>query len=166
MVQPLWAKVGQLLIKLVIHLPYDPVIPLLEMKIYVHIKTCTWMFLAALFTSTKNWKQLKNPSTGEWINKLWYILSNKTIDTRHNMDASQIHYHSWKKPDSRDYIITFIWQSGKGKTIGIKNRSAVVRDQGRMGRLKRATWKNLGGDRTALYLYCDGYITPRICQNS
>lgn len=37
----LWKKVGQLLMKLLIHLPYDPATPLLEMKTYVHMKTCT-----------------------------------------------------------------------------------------------------------------------------
>ena len=26
------------------------------------------MFIAALFTITKNWKQLKRPSTNEWTN--------------------------------------------------------------------------------------------------
>ena len=31
------------------------------------------MFIAALFTIAKTWKQLKCPSTDEWLNKLWYI---------------------------------------------------------------------------------------------
>ena len=31
------------------------------------------MFIAALFTITRRWKQLKCPSTEEWIKKLWYI---------------------------------------------------------------------------------------------
>ena len=31
------------------------------------------MFIAALFTIAKSWKQLKYPLTAEWINKLWYI---------------------------------------------------------------------------------------------
>ena len=31
------------------------------------------MFIAALFTTAKSWKQLKYPLTAEWINKLWYI---------------------------------------------------------------------------------------------
>ena len=31
------------------------------------------MFIAALFTITRSWKQLKCPSTDEWIKKLWYI---------------------------------------------------------------------------------------------
>ena len=31
------------------------------------------MFIAALFTITKTWKQPKCPSTDEWIKKMWYI---------------------------------------------------------------------------------------------
>ena len=30
------------------------------------------MFIAALFTIAKIWKQLKCPSTDEWIKKMWY----------------------------------------------------------------------------------------------
>lgn len=68
-------KVGQFLVKLNIHLPCDTTIPLLyiyprEMKIYIHIKICTQMFTAVLFKITRNWKQCKYTSTGEWM---WYI---------------------------------------------------------------------------------------------
>ena len=31
------------------------------------------MFIAALFTIAKIWKQPKCPSVGEWIKQLWYI---------------------------------------------------------------------------------------------
>ena len=31
------------------------------------------MFIAALFTRAKTWKQPKCPSTDEWIKKMWYI---------------------------------------------------------------------------------------------
>ena len=34
---------------------------------------CTPMFIAALFTIAKTWKQPKCPSTDEWIKKIWYI---------------------------------------------------------------------------------------------
>ena len=30
------------------------------------------MFIAALFTTAKIWKQPKQPSTDEWIKKIWY----------------------------------------------------------------------------------------------
>ena len=35
--------------------------------------TCTPVFIAALFTIARTWKQPKCPSTEEWIKKLWYI---------------------------------------------------------------------------------------------
>ena len=31
------------------------------------------MFIAALFTIAKTWKQPKSPSTDEWIKKMWYV---------------------------------------------------------------------------------------------
>ena len=34
--------------------------------------TCTPMWIAALFTIAKIWKQPKCPSTDEWIKKMWY----------------------------------------------------------------------------------------------
>jgi hypothetical protein len=35
--------------------------------------TCTSMFIAALFTIAKLWKQPRCPSTDEWIKKMWYL---------------------------------------------------------------------------------------------
>ena len=48
--------------KLKIELPWFPAVPLLG--IYPK-KTCTSMFIAALFTMAKTWKQLKCPSIEE-----------------------------------------------------------------------------------------------------
>ena len=31
------------------------------------------MFTEALFTIAKTWKQIQQPSTNEWIKKMWYI---------------------------------------------------------------------------------------------
>ena len=35
--------------------------------------TCTPMFIAAMFTIARIWKQSICPSADEWIRKLWYI---------------------------------------------------------------------------------------------
>ena len=68
MVQPLWKTVWRFLRKLNIELPYDPEIPpmgsypdqtFLEKDIYTH------MFIAALFTIAKTWKQPTCPSTDD-----------------------------------------------------------------------------------------------------
>ena len=59
-----------------IELPYDPAIPLLGIyldKNFIETDTSTPMFTMALFTIAKTWKQLKCPSTDEWIKKMWYI---------------------------------------------------------------------------------------------
>ena len=34
---------------------------------------CTPMFIAALFTIARTWKQPRCPSADKWIRKLWYI---------------------------------------------------------------------------------------------
>ena len=76
--QPLWKTVWRFLRKLKIELPYDPAIPLLRIytdKILIQKKkkTCTPMFIAALLTIAKTWKQPKCSLTDEWIKKMWYI---------------------------------------------------------------------------------------------
>ena len=78
MVQLLWRTVWRFLKKLQIEPPYDPAIPLLGIypeKTVIQKQTCTTMFVAALFTIARTWKQLKCPSTGEWIKKMWHIYS-------------------------------------------------------------------------------------------
>ena len=35
--------------------------------------TCTIMFITALFTVARTWKQPRCPSAVEWIRKFWYI---------------------------------------------------------------------------------------------
>ena len=75
MVQPLWKTVWRFLKKLKIEQPYDPAIPLLgiylkKTKTLIRKDTRTPMFIAALFTIAKVWKQPKCPSTDEWIKKV------------------------------------------------------------------------------------------------
>ena len=58
-------------------LPYDPAIPLIgiyQEKTIIRKDTCTPVFMAALFTRARTWKQPQCPSTGEWI-KMWYIFT-------------------------------------------------------------------------------------------
>lgn len=76
MVQPLWKGVWQFQSDYS-QFPYDPAITLLgiflkEVKIYTHLKTCTVMFIEALFLTVKGPKQTKCPSTDARINKMWY----------------------------------------------------------------------------------------------
>ena len=76
MVQPLWRTVWRFLKKLKRELPYDPAIPLLGIypeKTIIQKVSCTKMFIAALFTIGKRWKQPKCPSSDEWIKKMWHV---------------------------------------------------------------------------------------------
>ena len=44
-----------------------------QRKAIIQKDTCIPMFIAALFTKARSWKQPKCPSTDEWIKKMWYI---------------------------------------------------------------------------------------------
>ena len=75
---PLWKTVWKFLKKLKIELPYDPAIPPLSIypdQTLIQKDICTTMFIAALFTIAKTWKQTKCPLTDEWIKKkkMWYV---------------------------------------------------------------------------------------------
>ena len=62
--------------KLGTELPYDPAIPLLGIcteETRIKRDMCTPMFITALFTIARTWKQIRCPSADEWIRKLWYI---------------------------------------------------------------------------------------------
>ena len=77
LVQPLWKTVWRFLKELKTDLPYDPAIALLG--IYpkdtdaVKRDTCTPMFLAAMSTIAKLWKEPRCPLEDEWIKKMWSI---------------------------------------------------------------------------------------------
>jgi hypothetical protein len=78
LVQALWKKLQRLLKNLNIDLPYDPAIPLLgtypkDCDTGYSRGTCTPMFIAALFTIAKLWKQPRCPTKDEWIKKMWYL---------------------------------------------------------------------------------------------
>ena len=76
LLQPLWKTVWSFLKKLKIGLSYDPTIALLgvypkDTKIHIQGGTCTPIFIAALSTVTKLWREPKCPSTDEWIKNMW-----------------------------------------------------------------------------------------------
>ena len=78
MVQLLWKAVWRFLRKLKIDLPYDLAVAPLgiyprDTGVLMHRGTCTPMFIAALSTIAKLWKEPKCPSKDEWIKKLWFI---------------------------------------------------------------------------------------------
>jgi hypothetical protein len=75
--------VRQCLTKLNILFLYDSPLTLFgiypnDLNTSVHTKTCTQMFLEALFIIAKIWKQPRCSSVGEWVNKLVLKRSIKT----------------------------------------------------------------------------------------
>ena len=76
LIQPLWRTVWRFLKDLKIELPYDPSIPLLGIypeKATNQKESCITMFIAALFTIARTWKQPKCPLTDQWIKKMWHV---------------------------------------------------------------------------------------------
>ena len=64
------------LIKFIFLLSYDPTIPLLGIhteETRIERGMCTPVFIAALFTIAKTWKQPRCLLADKWIRKLWYI---------------------------------------------------------------------------------------------
>ena len=72
--------VWRFLLKLGMEPTYDPAIPLLGIypeEAKIEKDTCIPLFISALFTIVRTWKQLRCPLTDEWIKKLWYICTVK-----------------------------------------------------------------------------------------
>ena len=91
LIPPLWRTVWRFLKKLKIELPYDSTIPLLGIyseKTIIQNQSCTTMFIAALFTVARTWKQPKCPSAEEWIKVVvpiynGILLSHKKVKLGH-----------------------------------------------------------------------------------
>ena len=72
----IWKMVWRFPKKLRIIPPYDPAIPLLGMypeETKTERDTCILLFIAAVLTIARTWKQPRCPSTDKWIKKLWHI---------------------------------------------------------------------------------------------
>ena len=115
MIQPLWRTVWRFLKKLKIELPYDPAIPLLGIypeKIIIQKESCTTMFIVALFTIARTWKQPKHPSTDEWIKKMWQIY---TAEYYLAIKRNEIELFVGRRMDVETVIQNEVIQKGKNK---------------------------------------------------
>ena len=73
LIQTLWRTLWRFLKKLELEIAFDSAIPLLGIypeDIIIEKDTCSPVFIAALFTIARTWKQPRCPLTGEWIKKL------------------------------------------------------------------------------------------------
>ena len=63
------------------------------------------MFTAALFTRAKTWKQLKCPSTEEWIRKIWCVYTHT-----HTYTHTQEYYSAIKNNEIMPFTATWMDQ--------------------------------------------------------
>ena len=114
LIQPLWRTVWRFLKQLKIELLYDPAIPLLGIypeKTIIQKESCTTMFIAALFTVARAWKQPKCPLTDEWI-KMWHIY---TMEYYSAIKRNQIELFVVRWMDLETVIQSEISQKEKNK---------------------------------------------------
>ena len=72
---------------------YDPAIPLLGIypeKTIIKKDTYTPVFMAALFTVARTWKQLRCSSTDEWIKKVWRARARAHTHTHTHTHSTEI----------------------------------------------------------------------------
>lgn len=166
----------QLLVKLNIHLPYDPAIPSLgtclrEVKTYAHTKSVHKCFKSVLHIITKTWKAPKYPLRDEWINKLWYghpmdyysaVKRNEYATTWMNLRTITLNERRWFQ-NVMYCLLPFIWHFWKDKNIVIENRS-MVRSGERVWGQSNSMMEFLWDDETILYTYYGGgYMNFCIC---
>ena len=137
--QPLWRTVWKFLIKLKIELPYDPAISFLGIyleKTTSQKDTCTPMFIAALFTIAKTWKQPKYPLTEEKRRcstyKQWDIIHKKEWNNAicSNMNGPRDYHTKWSMSNRErqiSYDVAYMWNLKKWYNwTYLQNRNRVT----------------------------------------
>jgi hypothetical protein len=74
--------------------------------------TCTFMFIAALFTIAKLWKQPRCPTTHEWIKKMWYLY---TMEFYSATKKNEILSFAGKWMELENIILNKVSQAQKAK---------------------------------------------------
>ena len=100
LVQPFWKTVWRFLQKLKIELPYDPAVTLLgicpkDTKVVIRRGMRTQMFIAAMSTIAKLWREPRCPSTDEWIKKMWYIYTMEYCSHQKNPKSCHLQWCGW-----------------------------------------------------------------------
>ena len=138
LIQPLRRTVWRFHKKLKIEQPYDPAFPVLGIyheKTIIQKVSCTTIFIAALFTIARTWKQPKCPSTDEWIKKMWHIYTMEYYSAINRneieffcskVDGTIVCHTEWSKSEREKeipYANTYIWNQKKKKSV-LKNLGA------------------------------------------
>ena len=139
MIQLLWRAVWTFLKELNIELPYNSAVPLLGIypeKTIIQKESCTKMFIAALFTVARTWKQPKCPSTYEWIKKMWHMY---TMEYYSVIKRNKIELFVVRQTDLESVIQSEVSQKEKNKyhmltnIYGIKKKKGSEEPGGRAG---------------------------------
>ena len=90
---------------------YNPTPGHISDKTVIQKDTCTSIFTAALFIIVKTGKQLKRPSTDEWIKKTWHIY---TMEYYSAIKKNKIlpFATTWMQPEI--FILSEVSQKEKG----------------------------------------------------
>ena len=115
MIEPPWRIVWRFLKKLKIELPYNPVIPLLGIypeKTIILKESCTTMFIVALFTISRTWKQPKCPLTDEWIKNMWHIYTMEYYSAIKRRNEIELFVVRWMDTVFLDVYISRRWLPG------------------------------------------------------
>lgn len=110
-----------------------------DLKGYMHP-----MFIAALSTIVKLWREPKCPSADEWIEEMWYIYTMEFYSAikkwnfaiRHNVDGARVYYAKWSKSVRErqiSYDFTHMWKlrnktdehTGRGKEKKERGKQAI-----------------------------------------
>ena len=84
-----------------------------KMKTLIQKDACIPVFIAALFTIAKTWKQIKRSSTEEWIKKMWYIYTMEYFSAiKKRMKQCHLQQHGWTL---EIIILSEVSQKGKDK---------------------------------------------------
>ena len=83
-----------------IELPYDPAIALLgiypkDTNIVNRRGTCTRMFIAAMPSIAKLWKEPRCPTTDEWIKKMRYRYTMEYYSAIKKVKLCHLQQHGW-----------------------------------------------------------------------
>ena len=104
MVQPLWKTVWRFLKKLKIELPYDPAIALLDIypkdtDVVGRRAISIPLFIAAMSTRAKLWKEWRCPSTHQWIKKRWSIYTMEYMPPSERMNTQLLYQQGrdWRR---------------------------------------------------------------------
>ena len=82
-------------------------------KTVIQTDTCTSVFITALFTIARTWKQPRCPSTDEWI-KMWSLYTMECYSAIKNewnsvicrdMDEPRVSYTAWSKSEREKQIL-------------------------------------------------------------